>query len=197
MHPNTLPPPSKDKVNIDNPSIFPHDKNNVLRQQKVPCLNPQGHPRPSTLMNKLFRTCTTCGECLCIYVKWRQKQLYSVHICTCTGAQVTSLMHTTLAAKNAHTPVQACLCDGAATSLSWNPLQSWILSSAQETITTKILASSWRGRGCVDSDAQVWSHQSSWCGTYPASLSWWLALSLGLALPGRGPDPSQISIFFF
>jgi len=99
----------------------------------------------------------------------------------------TCLMHTTLAAKNAHTPAQACLCDGAATSLPWNPLQSWILGSAQETMTIKI--HSWRGRGCVDSDAQASSHQSCWCGTYPVSR--WLTL----AVPGCGPDPSQISIF--
>jgi len=85
------------------------------------------HPRPPTLMKKLCIhecTCMPCGECVCKYVNWCQKHSYSVHTCTCTGAQDTCLVHATLTAENAYTPAQARLCDDAATSLTWKPVRT-------------------------------------------------------------------------
>jgi len=75
------------------------------------------HPCPPTLMNKLRmheRKCTPWGECVWKDVNWCQKQLYSLHTCTCTFAKETCLAHATLTTKNTHRPAQARLCHGAA-----------------------------------------------------------------------------------
>jgi len=40
-----------------------------------------------------------CGGCVCKYINWCQKHLFSVHICTCTGTRDTCLVHATLTAK--------------------------------------------------------------------------------------------------
>jgi len=106
--------------------IFAHVKNHVPRQQQVPCRPKDilSRPRSPTSMNKLRIhecTCTPWKGCVCKYVNWCQKHLYSVHTSTCTGAEDTCLVHATLTAKNAHTPTKARLCDCAATSLQWRP----------------------------------------------------------------------------
>jgi len=54
-----------------------------------------------------LHTCTPCGGCVSKYVNWCQKHLYSVHTCTCTGAQDTCLVNATLAAKNGITPTDS------------------------------------------------------------------------------------------
>jgi len=70
---------------------------------------------------------------------WHQKNLCSVHTCTCTGTEDTYLVYATLTAKNAHTPVQARLWNGATTSAarifflelsrkSWNLLSETMLN---------------------------------------------------------------------
>jgi len=63
--------------------------------------------------------CTPCGKCVCKYVNWCPKYLYSAHTCTCTSGQYTCLVHATLTAKKTRTPAQVRLCDGAATSSLW------------------------------------------------------------------------------
>jgi len=51
VHPQTLSPPSKNRENTDITSIFPNVKNNVPRQQQVPCQAEPPHCRAPTRMS--------------------------------------------------------------------------------------------------------------------------------------------------
>ena len=59
------------------------------------------------IINKLHiykHMCTPCKECIHKYVHWCQKHPYSVHTCTCTDAQDTSLVHIKPTKTYTHTP---------------------------------------------------------------------------------------------
>jgi len=99
------------------------------------------HPRLPTLMYKLrtqftyLQTCSPMSVHLSVrkYVDWCPKHQYNVRDYICNGVQDTCLVHTTFSAKNAHTPAQVRLCDGAAISLprkslqTLNYLERWVL----------------------------------------------------------------------
>jgi len=96
----------------------------------------------------------TCTPCACVVadhdVNWCQKV---------SGAQDTGLVHATLTAKNAHTPMQARPCNDAATCSPCKSLRP---------IFQLVHASPGRSRSCVVTQAS--SDHPRWCGPHTACL---------------------------
>jgi len=153
------------------------------------------------LTNKLRvheRMWTLCSECVRKCVRWCQKHLCTIHTCICTGAQDTCLVRPHSSQQMqihprmcAYGMVQQLCCHGNCCKLFWvlsehctgccllhAHLPSWRTWSPDDCSlkkTIQIYASSWRGRGCVVTQAS--SDHARWCGPHPAGL--WFALTTG------------------
>jgi len=83
------------------------------------------HTRSPTQMNKLRtheRMCTPCSHCV-TNMYGDVNNTCGMYTSACTGAQDTCGVHTTLTAKNVHTPAQVHLCDSAAMPSPCKPLR--------------------------------------------------------------------------
>jgi len=204
---HTLPPASKIREDTDNTPISPSVKTPHAKRQVQ-----FTHPRPPKLMNKLRiheRICTPCSKCVHKCIRWFQntRVTYTPALHWCSKTPV--FKHATFTFQNAHAPVHARLCNGAATMLPWKLLRH-ILRLVQTSNrllfvacppaaisrksvarrcslkkTIQMHASSWHGCSCIV--AQASSDHPRWCGPHPSGLSFALML-------GRGAHSRQKSI---